>query len=83
MAYSPILDEIQKFYSESQLVGSTNHFVPYGIINEPLNRQQKKRVLFVAKEHNILPKGQYQERPDDGYMEWLNEFKEERSLLVM
>ncbi|OJV16214.1 MAG: hypothetical protein BGO21_00745 [Dyadobacter sp. 50-39] len=73
MAYSPILDEIKKFYSESKLVGSTNYFVRDGIINEPLYRHQKKRVLFVAKEHNIIPKGQYQERPDDGYVEWWNE----------
>lgn len=73
MAYSLILDEIQKFYSESKLTGGTSHFVRDGIINEPLYRQQKKRVLFVAKEHNIIPKGQYQERPDDGYVEWWNE----------
>lgn len=73
MAYSSILDEIQKFYSESKLMGSANHFVRDGVINEPLYRRQKRRVLFVAKEHNIIAKGQYQERPDDGYVEWWNE----------
>lgn len=67
-----ILNRIHQFYLKSELLDKNNHFIRDGIINRDLFAAQSKRVLFVAKEHNLIQKGEYAEKPNDGYSEWWN-----------
>jgi hypothetical protein len=59
MAYSPILDEIQKFYAESELLAAQSILRDMVLLTQPLFRQQKEgyflfeRSIILSQEGNM------------------------------
>jgi len=69
---TPVLVELKELYKAKNLPDSEKHFVLDGIINPDLFAQQSKRVLFIAKEHNLLFGTDYTDSKYS-YIDWWNQ----------
>lgn len=74
MQSDSIFLDFQTHYKANHLADSENFIIKDGIINPELYKSQKRKILFIAKEHNFINRDKYPNGYEGDYRHWWNNY---------